>query len=104
MKTIKITELKPSSTNLLNGYLNFDKFSNGGVIFYKPGQLSFPNVIHVHEVAEVFIYLQGKGTLIVNDVDYPVQAGDIIIVESGEEHHTRSSIEDPLVIAWLETQ
>lgn len=103
MKKIKVNELTPNSTVLLNGYLDLYRFVNGGVMFYKPGELSFPSAVHVHETEEVFIYLQGQGTLIINGNDYLVQAGDVAIVESGEEHHTRSSVEFPLVVAWLET-
>jgi len=36
----------------------------------------------------------------IDGVDYPVQAGDVVIVYAGEDHHTRSSVEDPLVAAW----
>ena len=103
MKKIKIFQLNPCTKGLLEGHLDFSKFSNGGVMFYKPGELSFPNVVHVHEVEEVFLYFQGKGNVIIDNVEYPVQAGDVVIVEAGEEHHTRSSTEDPLVVVWLET-
>ena len=54
----------------------------------------------MHDVAEVFIFIQGKGVLPIDGVEHPVKTGDVIIVEAGEDHHTRSSVDDPLVAAW----
>jgi mannose-6-phosphate isomerase-like protein (cupin superfamily) len=51
-------------------------------------------------VEEVFIFIQGTGVIPIDGVDYPVKTGDVVIVEAGEDHHTRSSTEDPLVAAW----
>jgi mannose-6-phosphate isomerase-like protein (cupin superfamily) len=76
------------------------RITGGGVYCFEPGETAHPEPRHVHDVAEVFIFLQGCGVLPVDGVEYPVKTGDVIIVEPGEDHHTRSSEEDPLVAAW----
>ena len=55
---------------------------------------------HVHDVDQVFLFVQGQGVIPIDGVEYPVQTGDVVIVEAGEDHHTRSSEDDPLVAAW----
>jgi mannose-6-phosphate isomerase-like protein (cupin superfamily) len=36
----------------------------------------------------------------IDGTEYPVETGDVVVVEAGEDHHTRSSEEDPLVAVW----
>lgn len=73
---------------------------SGGVYVFKPGETAHPEPRHVHEVDEVFIFVQGRGVIPIDGVEYPVKAGDVVVVEKGEDHHTRSSVDDPLVAAW----
>lgn len=74
--------------------------TGGGLYCFRPGETAHPEPRHVHDVDEVFIFLQGRGVLPVDGVEHPVSAGDVVIVEAGEDHHTRSSEDDPLVAAW----
>jgi len=76
------------------------KIVHGGVYVFRPGEIAHPEPSHVHEVDEVFIFVQGRGVIPIDGVDYPVKTGDIVVVEAGEDHHTRSSVDDPLVAAW----
>lgn len=100
MKKLSIKAVDPSSSRLLPGLLGDAVITGGGVYVFKPGETAHPEAVHKHDVDEVFIFIQGKGVLPVDGVDYPIQAGDVVIVEAGEDHHTRSSVEDPLVAAW----
>ncbi len=100
MKKLTVTDLSPSGSRLLPDLLGDAKISGGGVYVFKPGETAHPEPRHVHDVDEVFIFVQGKGILPIDGVDYPVQTGDVVIVEAGEDHHTRSSVDDPLVAAW----
>jgi quercetin dioxygenase-like cupin family protein len=100
MKKLRITDVNPSDSRILPDLLGESTITGGGLYIFKPGETAHPEAIHVHEVNEVFIFVQGKGVLPINGVDHPVQAGDVVIVEAGEDHHTRSSLEDPLVAAW----
>ncbi len=100
MKQLTVHELNISGRLLLPGILGEAKITGGGIYVFKPGETAHPEPRHVHDVDEVFIFLQGSGVIPVDGRDYPVQAGDVVVVAAGEDHHTRSSVDDPLVAAW----
>lgn len=100
MKRLTVSDIKYTGSRLLPDYLGDKKISHGGVYVFKPGETAHPEARHVHDTDEVFIFIQGRGVIPIDGVDYPVQTGDIVIVEAGEDHHTRSSVDDPLVAAW----
>ena len=37
----------------------------------------------------------------VDGVEHPFEAGDIVVIEPGEEHHIVADEEDPIVNIWL---
>ena len=100
MKMFKLSDVNYNDTRLLPDLLGDKIISHGGVYVFKPGETAHPEARHVHDTDEVFIFIQGKGVIPIDGVDYPVETGDVVIVEAGEDHHTRSSEEDPLVAAW----
>ena len=100
MKKLTVAELKPRDSRLLPDYLGDATVTGGGLFVFQPGQTAHPEERHVHDTNEVFIFVQGSGVLPIDGIDYSVQAGDVVIVEAGEDHHTRSSVDDPLVAAW----
>jgi len=100
MNKLTIADLRPDGSYLLPDHLGKAKAVKGGVYVFEPGETAHPEPVHVHDVDEVFIFVQGKGVLPIDGVEHPIQAGDVFIVEAGEDHHTRSSVEEPLVSAW----
>ncbi|MBN2394601.1 MAG: cupin domain-containing protein [Anaerolineae bacterium] len=74
--------------------------ARGGVYIFKPGEIAHPEPRHVHDTEEVFIFVQGQGVLPIDGIEYPVKTGDVVVVDAGEDHHLRSSVDDPLVSAW----
>lgn len=100
MKRMTLSDLTSNGSRLLPNLLGTARITHGGVYVFKPGETAHPEPRHVHDKDEVFIFVQGKGILPINGVDHPIQAGDVVLVEAGEDHHTRSSVEDPLVAAW----
>ena len=100
MRKLRIHELNPSHGRLLPDVLRDATIVSGGVYVFKPGETAHPEDRHVHDVDEVFVFVQGRGVIPVGGVDHPVETGDVVIVEAGEDHHTRSSVESPLVAAW----
>jgi len=100
LKKLRVTDLLPDTSRLLPDYFGQSSVTNGGVYVFKPGETAHPEPRHVHDVDEVFIFIQGHGILPIDGHDYPVQTGDVVIVEAGEDHHTRSSVDDPLVSVW----
>ncbi|HUS59603.1 MAG TPA: cupin domain-containing protein [Planctomycetota bacterium] len=100
MKRLTITDLKHGDSRLMPALLGGRKITGGGVYVFKPGETAHPEPRHAHDVHEVFIFVQGKGVIPIDGTDHPVKTGDVILVEAGEDHHTRSSDDDPLVAAW----
>lgn len=100
MRQLSISDLNPDGVHLLPDVLGDAKITGGGVYVFKPGETAHPEPRHVHDVDEVFIFVQGRGVLPIDGVDCPVKAGDVVIVRAGEDHHTRGSVDDPLVAAW----
>lgn len=100
MIQLRLSDIQCTESRLLPEQLGNARIAAGGVYVFKPGETAHPEARHVHDVDEVFIFVQGRGVIPIDDVDYPIQTGDVVIVEAGEDHHTRSSVEDPLVAAW----
>ena len=99
MKKLTVADLKPSGSRLMPEELAA-AIARGGLYIFKPGEIAHPEPRHVHDTAEVFIFVQGTGVIPIDGVEYPVKTGDVVVVDAGEDHHTRSSVEDPLVAAW----
>ena len=95
-----LSEFLPSDSRLLPDVLGDKKITGGGIYVFKPGEIAHPEPRHVHDVDEVFIIVQGKGVIPIDGIEYPIKTGDVVVVEVGEDHHTHSSEEDPLVTAW----
>jgi mannose-6-phosphate isomerase-like protein (cupin superfamily) len=55
----------------------------------------------VHADPEVFLVLTGHGRIVVDDVPAPFRAGDVLVVEPGEDHHLECVGPDPVVVTWL---
>lgn len=100
MIQLTLSEVSYTDSRLLPGILGDRRIAAGGVYVFGPGETAHPESRHVHDVDEVFIFVQGKGVIPVDGAEYPVQTGDVVVVEAGEDHHTRSSVDDPLVAAW----
>lgn len=100
MQKLTVFDLHPDGSRLLPDLLKQASIIGGGVYVFKPGETAHPEARHAHDVDEVFIIVQGKGIIPIDGAEVPVQTGDIVIVEAGEDHHTRSSVDDPLVTAW----
>ena len=101
MIKMRLSDVQYTDSRLLPEQLGNHKIAGGGVYVFKPGETAHPEARHAHDVDEVFIFVQGKGVIPIDGVDYTVQTGDVVIVEAGEDHHTRSSVEDPLVSSWF---
>jgi mannose-6-phosphate isomerase-like protein (cupin superfamily) len=100
VKRLTVADLHPQGSFLLPELLGEARVAGGGVYVFRPGETAHPEARHVHDVAEVFIFVQGSGVLPIDGVEHAVRAGDVFIVEAGEDHHTRGSLDDPLVAAW----
>lgn len=100
MKRFSLASLPYDPQRLLPEIIGERKITHGGVYVFKPGEIAHPEPLHAHDVDELFIFVQGQGILPIDGVEYPIQTGDVVLVEAGEDHHTRSSVDHPLVAVW----
>lgn len=110
MKQIRWAELGDyRDETILSRILPGENIYKGGVSFGLPGQRSHSNDgpdgrdWHVHDEHEVFLVLQGKGWLEVNQESLPVMTGDVFVIEPGEDHHLISDQVTPLVVVYIHT-
>lgn len=103
MRKMKIYGLSEGKTNILDGILPVGSLRQGGLHFFKPGEVAHADEArHVHEDHyEVFINVQGSGTVEVEGEDVDFELGDLILIEPGESHHVRSDDDNPLVNLWM---
>ena len=100
MKRLRISDLRPSESHLMPDLFGGRGVDHGGIHVFQPGEIAHPEPIHIHDSEEVFVILQGQGIIPIDGVEHAVRTGDVVIVDPGEDHHTRSSMDDPLVTAW----
>ncbi len=100
MQKMRLSDLSSDGACLLPERYAGKTIAHGGVHAFKPGETAHPEEHHTHETDEVFLILQGKGVIPIDGQYVPVQAGDVVIVEPGEDHHATSSPERPMVVAW----
>jgi quercetin dioxygenase-like cupin family protein len=71
-------------TDLVNREFLGARLSKGDVIAYAPGDTAAP---HIHPDADhVFYMLRGRGIAYADGQAHPIEAGDVIVIERGEEH------------------
>ncbi|HEX8631343.1 MAG TPA: cupin domain-containing protein [Catenuloplanes sp.] len=75
--------------------------ASGGVATIAPGKHSHPEGHHVHPDPEVFLVLTGRGRIHIDGTPTPFAAGDVLVVEPGEDHHLHCAGPDPVVVTWL---
>jgi mannose-6-phosphate isomerase-like protein (cupin superfamily) len=73
----------------------------GGITRYEHGARSHPEGHHVHTVPEMFVILQGTGVIEIDGAPTPFEAGDVFVVDAGEDHHLVSQGELALISAWM---
>jgi len=100
MKFLKLNEVTYTPSRLMSDLLGDRTIDHGGVYVFEPGEIAHPEARHVHDTAEIFIFVQGQGVIPIDGTEYPVETGDVVVVEAGEDHHLRSSEDDPLVSVW----
>ena len=104
MKRMRISELgeTPHDQHFLAGLIPGKRLYHGGLSFHAPDTITHDeHRPHVEVDHEVFCLLQGEGWIEINGERQEAQAGDIIIIEPGEDHHLISSSHNPFINLWL---
>ncbi|MEX2562933.1 MAG: cupin domain-containing protein [Nitriliruptoraceae bacterium] len=55
---------------------------------------------HHHEAEELATIISGSGSIVIDDVEYPVTAGDVVLTPSNSVHITKSGPGEPMVVFW----
>lgn len=78
------------------------RVDRGGLAFHTAGErVHADEEVHVHDDEEVFCIVQGRGHLEIAGRIEPLAAGDVIVVEPGENHHVVSSNMNPIINLWF---
>ena len=79
------------------------KVEAGGISRYDDaGHRTHGEARHVHTVPEIFCIVQGSGTIEIDGTDGGrFTAGDLLIIDPGEDHHLISDGDVPLVFTWM---
>ncbi len=104
MRKLRLAELGGTAESVLATVTPGHRVADGGVATLRPGERSHPEARHVHPTSESFLILEGRGTVEIDGVPTPIEAGDVLVVEPGEDHHLIGALtraEPPLVTAWL---
>ncbi|HEY64447.1 MAG TPA: cupin domain-containing protein [Caldilineae bacterium] len=103
MRRFRFSDLgKQPGRHVLAGLLEGEWLNHGGLSFHPAGfRTHGEEAVHTHETQEAFCILQGRGILELDGEKIPVQAGDVIIIEPGENHHLISSEDEPIINLWL---
>ncbi len=77
------------------------RIAAGGLSFHAPGGRTHPEGDHRHDHEEVFCIMQGQGRLWIDGREEPIHAGDVLVVEPGEEHYIYADPETPTINCWF---
>ncbi|MCT9930352.1 cupin domain-containing protein [Planotetraspora sp. A-T 1434] len=75
------------------------RVEGGGVSTLVPGEVSHDEGPHTHPDPEIFLILSGSGRVHIDGTAEDFSAGDVLIVEAGEDHHLEAVSE--VVTTWL---
>lgn len=74
---------------------------HGGLSFHKVGWRTHPEGEHVHADSEVFCIMQGQGEIEIDGRREPLHAGEVLVIEPGEEHHIIGDPAHPIINLWF---
>jgi len=108
MKRFRLSDLTAAGgAHALAGLLPGRYLSKSGLSFKSPGQRTHTadgpdgSDRHVHDDCEAFVILQGRAVMEVDGRAYDLVAGDVVVIEPGEDHHLVADADDPCINLWL---
>lgn len=102
MKRFEIADLGAEGPEHVASRLVPGKYiHHGGLSFHPVGWRTHPEGEHVHPDREVFVIMQGQGEIEIDGRREPVHAGEVLVIEPGEEHHIIGDPAYPIVNLWF---
>ena len=74
---------------------------HGALSFHKVGLRTHGEGKHVHDDREVFCIMQGQGEIEIDGRREPVHAGEVLVIEPGEDHHLIGDPDHPMINLWF---
>ncbi|HEY0865882.1 MAG TPA: cupin domain-containing protein [Fimbriimonas sp.] len=104
MRRFRLSDLqdREGPDQVFSALMKGKRLYSGGVAFHGPGFVTHDDDHpHTHDDQEIFCLLQGEGWIDLEGRREPVRAGDVLVIEPGEDHHLISSDDSPLINLWL---
>ena len=102
MKRLKISDLgSDGPQHVVHELVPGAYIDHGGLSFHTVGFRTHPEGEHVHDNEEIFIILQGRGEIEIDGRREPLHAGEVLIIEPGEEHHIVGDPTYPIINLWF---
>jgi mannose-6-phosphate isomerase-like protein (cupin superfamily) len=102
MKRFKISDMGAAGPeHVASKLLSGSYIQRGALSFHPRGWRTHAEGYHVHDDHEVFVIMQGQGEIEVDGRREPVHAGEVLIVEPGEEHYLIGDPEHPIINLWF---
>jgi mannose-6-phosphate isomerase-like protein (cupin superfamily) len=74
----------------------------GGLSFHAIGWRTHGDEgAHVHDDHEVFCIMQGQGEIEIDGRREPLRAGEVLLIEPGEDHHIVGDPQHPIINLWF---
>jgi mannose-6-phosphate isomerase-like protein (cupin superfamily) len=74
---------------------------HGGLSFHAVGWRTHDEGLHVHDDGEIFCIMQGQGVLEIDGRREPIHAGEVLVIEPGEDHHIVGDPSHPIINLWF---
>lgn len=103
LRRYRITDLdSPDASHVASHLIPGRRLSRGGLSFHPPGFRTHDKEgRHTHDDHEVFVIMQGRGVIEIEGRKEPVRAGDVLVIEPGEDHHLVGDPDHPIVNLWF---
>ena len=102
MKRFKISDLgSKGPEHVVSRWFPGTYIVQGGLSFHAVGWRTHPEGEHIHSDHEVFVIMQGRGEIEIDGRREPLHAGEVLLIEPGEEHHIVGDPEYPIVNCWF---
>jgi mannose-6-phosphate isomerase-like protein (cupin superfamily) len=98
MRRLSVADLPTGYSSVFAAVAPGHHVDTGGVAVVAAGERS-PR--HSHTTPEIFLVLEGYGAVEVDGISTDIGAGDVLVIDAGEDHHLVSSRHRPLVTVWL---
>lgn len=103
MKRLQLRDLRVSGTaHVAHALCPENYIFKGGLSFHRRGFRTHDGAEEKHPYHEVFVIMQGRGWIEIDGHRQPVSAGDVLLIEPGEDHHLVGDPEHPIINLWFD--